>query len=211
MNTIYINSLRIIWVICAGFILLEDKIELHRRLIAIRGPFMDYFMAWSTHVGDGLFMLLAFIVFLFIRIKTALILMISFLLASGITQLLKHTVFSEYKRPYFYLKTDDSFRTITDFTYHTEHSFPSGHATTCFVLFTILAFHYQKKYLLQMAFILGALFFSYTRVYLSQHFLQDIVAGSIIGVLVSQFIWDFLNPKLSKWDKPIRRFNQVSK
>jgi membrane-associated phospholipid phosphatase len=168
---------------------------------------MDYVMAWSTHVGDGLFMLLAFIVFLFIRIKTAFILMTSFLLASGITQLLKHTVFSEYKRPYFYLKNDDSFRTITDFTYHTEHSFPSGHATACFVLFTILAFHYQKKYLLQMVFILGAIFFSYTRVYLSQHFLQDIVAGSIIGVLVSQFIWDFLNPKLSKWDKPIRRFD----
>jgi len=211
MTSIYINSLRILWVICAGFILLEDKLELHKKLTAIRSPFMDYVMAWSTHVGDGLFMLLAFIVFLFIRIKTAFILMTSFLLASGITQLLKHTVFSEYKRPYFYLKNDDSFRTITDFTYHTEHSFPSGHATACFVLFTILAFHYQKKYLLQMVFIIGALFFSYTRVYLSQHFLQDLVAGSIIGVLVSQFVWDFLNSKLSKWDRPIKRFDQVSK
>lgn len=211
MNTFYINSLRIIWVICAGLILLEDKIELHKKLIAIRSPFMDYFMSLSTHIGDGLFMLFAFIAFLFIRIKTAFILMVSFLLASGITQLLKHTIFSEYKRPYFYIKNDDSFRVIRDFTYHTEHSFPSGHATTCFVLFTILAFHYQKKYFLQIVFLMGVLFFSYTRVYLSQHFLQDIVAGSIIGVLVSQFVWDFLNPKLSNWDKPIKRLKKESK
>ena len=210
MTSIYINSLRTVWVICTGFILLEDKLELHKKLTAIRSPFLDHLMVWFTHVGDGLFMCLAFIVFLFIRIKTAIILIVSFLVASGITQLLKHTFFSEYKRPYFYLKNDDSFRVISDFTYHTEHSFPSGHATTCFVLFTILSFHYQKQYLLQIAFIIAAIFFAYTRVYLSQHFLQDIVAGSVIGVIVSLFFWDFLNPKLTKWDKPLKILDKVT-
>ena len=168
-------------------------------------------MAWATYVGDGIFLLFTFILLLFIRIKTAIILLLSFLISSGITQILKHTFFSDYKRPYFYLKNDEAFRLIADFNYHTEHSFPSGHATSCFVLFTVLSFHYQKKYLIQLLFALSALFFAYTRVYLSQHFLQDIVAGSIIGVMVSQFIWMKLNPRLIKWDKPLFISNKGSR
>jgi len=46
---------------------------------------------------------------------------------------------------------------------------------------------------------------------LSQHFLQDIVAGSVIGVIVSLFFWDFLNPKLTKWDKPLKILDKVTK
>ena len=203
MTSIYFNSIRFLWVISAAFIVLQDKIILHKKLINVSHPSIDNIAVWSTHVGDGLFLLFMVIVFLFIRIKTSIILLISFLISSGITQLLKHSLFSDFKRPYYYLQDNDSFRIISDFTYHTEHSFPSGHATTCFAFFTIMALHYQKKYLLQIVFVMAAVFFAYTRVYLSQHFLQDIVAGSIIGVIVSQFIWQRLNPKLTKWEKPL--------
>ena len=164
MTHLYFNAIRLIWVISAAFILLEDKITLHKKIIQLGHPGIDRLMIWSTYVGDGLFLVFIFIVFLFIRIKTAVILLLSFLVSSAITQLLKHTLFFEYKRPYFYLENDRAFRQISDFTYHTEHSFPSGHATTCFVLFTILALHFEKKYLLQILFLVGALFFAFTRV-----------------------------------------------
>ena len=204
MSSIYLNSVRFLWVIGATFIVLQDKIEFHKKLSSWGHQSFDPIAVWATHLGDGLFIVFMTLVFLFVRIKTALILLLSFLISSGITQLLKRTLFSDFKRPYYYFKNDDSFRIIADFTYHTEHSFPSGHATSCFVLFTIMAFHYQKKYILQLLFILTAVFISYTRVYLSQHFLQDIIAGSIIGVLVSQFLWQLLNPKFPKLDHPVR-------
>ena len=204
MTHLYFNALRFIWVISAAFILLEDKITMHKKIIQLGQPGIDRVMIWSTYVGDGLFLVFIFIVFLFIRIKTAVILLLSFLVSSAITQLLKHTLFLEYKRPYFYLENDQTFRHISDFTYHTAHSFPSGHATTCFVLFTVLALHFEKKHLLQILFLIAALFFAFTRVYLSQHFLQDIIAGSIIGVLITQLFWTWLNPKFLKLDRPIK-------
>jgi membrane-associated phospholipid phosphatase len=143
------------------------------------------------------------IIFLFIRLKTALILFLSFLLSSGIVQLLKHTLFADMKRPYFYFENDSSFRVMEDFTYFTENSFPSGHATSCFVFFTIMAFHFHRSYLLQLVFVSAAVLVAFTRVYLSQHFMQDIIAGSIIGVIISQILWTHINPLFSQLDRPL--------
>jgi membrane-associated phospholipid phosphatase len=190
-------------VIGAALVLLQDKLVLHLKINAQGHPFIDAMASWLTHIGDGLFLLFMAVIFLFIRLKTALILFLSFLLSSGIVQLLKHTIFADMKRPYFYFENDSSFRVMEDFTYFTENSFPSGHATSCFVLFTIMAFHFQRNYLLQLVFVSAAVLIAFTRVYLSQHFMQDIIAGSIIGVIISQILWTYINPLFSQLDRPL--------
>ena len=203
MTHVYINTIRFLWVIGAALVLLKDKLELHLSINKIGNTSLDFIASYTTHIGDGLFLLFTSIVFLFIRLKTALILFLSFILSSGIVQILKHTIFVDMKRPYFYFENDSSFRVMEDFTYFTENSFPSGHATSCFVLFTILAFHFQRKYMLQFFFVSAAVFVAFTRVYLSQHFMQDIIAGSIIGVLISQTLWIYINPRYSQLDRPL--------
>lgn len=87
---------------------------------------------------------------------------------------------------------------------HAHNSFPSGHSSTFFVFFTmlalILAYYYFQKvkygnrvhYRWIVYFILIALAASgcYSRIYLSQHFMMDIVAGSVIGVTLScTYFW----------------------
>ena len=203
MTHVYINTIRFLWVLGAALVLLKDKIELHLSINTLGHTSIDLIASWLTHIGDGLFLLIMAIVFLFIRLKTALILFLSFLLSSGIVQLLKHTIFADMKRPYFYFENDSSFRVMEDFTYFTENSFPSGHATSCFVLFTIMAFHFQRNYLLQLVFVSAAVLIAFTRVYLSQHFMQDIIAGSIIGVIISQILWTYINPLFSQLDRPL--------
>lgn len=203
MTYVYINTIRFLWVIGAALVLLQDKMVLHLKINALGEPFMDALASWLTHIGDGLFVLFMSLIFLFIRLKTAFILFLSFILSSGLVQLLKHTLFAEMKRPYYYFENDSSFRVMEDFTYFTENSFPSGHATCCFVLFTVMAFHFHKSYLLQFVFVAAALLVAFTRVYLSQHFMQDIIAGSIIGVLTSQFLWAYINPRFNQLDRPL--------
>jgi membrane-associated phospholipid phosphatase len=190
-------------VIGAALVLLQDKLVLHLKINAQGHPFIDAMASWLTHIGDGLFLLFMAVIFLFIRLKTALILFLSFIVSAGIVQLLKHTIFADMKRPYFYFENDSSFRVMEDFTYFTENSFPSGHATSCFVLFTIMAFHFQRNYLLQLVFVSAAVLIAFTRVYLSQHFMQDIIAGSIIGVIISQILWTYINPLFSQLDRPL--------
>jgi len=203
LTHVYINTIRFLWVIGAALVLLQDKLVLHLKINAHGHPFLDAISSWLTHIGDGLFILFMAIIFLFIRLKTGLILFLSFILSSGLVQLLKHTLFADMKRPYFYFENDPSFRVMEDFTYFIENSFPSGHATGCFVLFTVMAFHFHKSYLLQFVFVSAAVLVAFTRVYLSQHFMQDIIAGSIIGVLMSQILWTYINPRFNQLDRPL--------
>lgn len=75
--------------------------------------------------------------------------------------------------------------------YQVEHfSFPSGHATTVMALFGLLAYFLYRhssrkpyrKLILWLAAIL-ILLVSFSRIYLGVHFLSDVVAGLLLGLL----------------------------
>ena len=64
-------------------------------------------------------------------------------------------------------------------------SFPSGHATSVFAVATVLAAVYPRLrwplYVLAAAIALG-------RVYLARHYLSDIVAGALIGLVIASLL-----------------------
>jgi len=201
---IYLNIVRFIWFLGALFILFQDKLDFQKKINLIGNPGLDVVMRNLTHAGDGLFAVLVFIALLFIRIKTALIALISFGLTAGIVQLLKHTFFDTMKRPYYFLQSEANFRIIEKFTYHTSNSFPSGHAASIFAICTVIAYRYKSKPSIQLTLVTLAVLVALTRVYLCQHFLQDIIAGSLIGTLISYYTSVFLESKLNRFDKPLR-------
>ena len=73
---------------------------------------------------------------------------------------------------------------------HSLQSFPSGHTATAFNLFIMLAFIVKSNTMKLLFFVMAALV-AYSRVYLSQHFVLDITAGSVIGIIVMAlvFVW----------------------
>jgi len=187
----------------ALFILFQDKLDFQKKINQLGNPVLDLVMRNLTYAGDGLFAVLVFIVLLFIRIKTALIALISFALTAGIVQLLKHTVFETMKRPYYFLQSDVNFRIIEDFTYHSSNCFPSGHSASIFAICTVIAYQYKSKLSIQLLLVVIAVLVALTRVYLCQHFLQDIIAGSLIGTLISYYTSLFLESRLNRFDKPL--------
>lgn len=187
----------------ALFILFQDKLDFQKKINQMGNPVLDLVMRNLTYAGDGLFAVLVFIVLLFIRIKTALIALISFVLTAGVVQLLKHTVFDTMKRPYYFLQSDVNFRIIEDFTYHSSNSFPSGHSASIFAICTVIAYQYKSKLSIQLLLVVIAVLVALTRVYLCQHFLQDIIAGSLIGTLISYYTSLFLESRLNRFDKPL--------
>ncbi|HKQ64305.1 MAG TPA: phosphatase PAP2 family protein [Methylomirabilota bacterium] len=74
-------------------------------------------------------------------------------------------------------------------------SFPSGHATSVFAVATIFASAYPRvaapAYALAAAIALG-------RVYLERHYLSDIVAGAMIGILFAAYLWRWRHA-LPRW------------
>ncbi len=201
---VYYNlGLRTIWLIAFAIIFLNNKIELHSTFNKFHTTVLDNLAPILTQVGDGFFLILIAVVFLFIELRISILFFISFLITSGLVQFLKHFVFDGMMRPMYFFRNDSSFNTIEGFSYHFYNSFPSGHATSCFVLFTILAYYFTSKISLQILFLVCAIIIALTRVYLSQHFLNDVLAGSIIGTLSAHYLWIFLYPRLERFNMSI--------
>lgn len=77
-------------------------------------------------------------------------------------------------------------------------SFPSGHTATAFAVSFAMALLIRSK-TGQYALLLLALGVGYSRIYLSQHFLVDVVAGSIIGILTGWLAWLMFNRINKNW------------
>src|SRR5690606_26118078 len=65
---------------------------------------------------------------------------------------------------------------------HSAYSFPSGHATVSFAMFIFLAYLFRNYRWAQGIFAILAVLAAYSRVHISQHFVEDIVAGAFLGI-----------------------------
>lgn len=151
---------------------------------------LDTFFANFTLLGDGVFPVVIFIVLLCMRrFFQASQLMTAFLLSALLTQILKN-VFSMPRPKQFFIPGQYPYF-IEGITHTGFSSFPSGHSTSIFALATILAlFAKDKKW--NVAYLLGAVAVGYSRIYLGQHFLGDVLVGSFIGMMTAVLVhWLF--------------------
>lgn len=196
----------VFWILALLIILQTDKFSLHLYLSSFYSSFGDLIMPHLTNIGDGLFLLfITVLVFLFGSKRLAIFLMIGFLLSSGIVQFLKHFIFENHMRPMYLFQHVKGFHTIYDFKHHLYQSFPSGHSTSSFVLFTFLATNYAKNWKWQILCFISAFFVAYSRVYLSQHYFEDVFAGAMIGFLCMKYTQVFLANKWQHLDQPLKR------
>ena len=168
---------------CLLTLFLNEKIPLQLATNQLHQPVLDAIMPYLTMLGDGIFVLLLGVVFLlFVNRSTGWLILISYLFSSLIVQFSKHVLFPDVMRPYFYLKSLPSFHSIPGFLYYEYHSFPSGHTASAFALATLLSFSVKNKPIAALGLLGAACIVGFSRTYLSQHFLVDVMVGSLIGV-----------------------------
>jgi len=182
-------------------ILVTDKYQLHLYLNQFHTPFFDYFFKYTTWLGDGIFFGLVIVFVFFWNKKYVYLFLFAGLITIVLTYLMKNYIFFNYPRPYKVL--GEQLHIIDGVKMRNWHSFPSGHATSAFVLFSLLIF-ISKKFKWQIVFLFFAVIAGLSRVYLSQHYLEDVIGGSVIGVLIALISYNFapkinlLNTKKSK-------------
>jgi membrane-associated phospholipid phosphatase len=159
--------------------------------IAINGwhsIFLDIVFKYLTDLGDAMFATAAVVVLLLYRRKYWLSAAVCFSLAGMLAQIGKRLLFTNHLRPSILMKDISSLHYVEDVFMNELHSFPSGHTTSAFAVFTFFAIiSSNKKY--NLMFLLLALFTGISRIYLLQHFFQDVLAGSIIGVVVTTLVF----------------------
>jgi membrane-associated phospholipid phosphatase len=201
-NIVYI-LLYIILLSFVGYILLNiDKVPLQREMNTYVGnSFLDLFLAYVTHLGDGLFAVLIALVFLFKNVRVSLYILFSYAGAGVVSYVLKHLIYYEVYRPHFVFQyyVREPLKLVEGVDVVAFHSFPSGHALSAFALFFCLLF-VSRNHFSKIIFFSLAVLAAYSRVHLSQHWLIDIYVGSIIGVCFS-ILFYVLFYSTSLWPK----------
>lgn len=161
-------------------------------------PFADQLGPWLTHLGDGLFAVLFLLIFLMINYRLALTAFVCFAAVLLLTQLGKLVLFEDALRPLAYFEVKGiNIRTVDGVKVHAHNSFPSGHSASAFALFSFFALQLRdKKWGLPL--LLAAILIAYTRIYIAQHFLEDVLAGSVIGILTVLILTAYLNAYFDK-------------
>ncbi len=162
--------------------------------------FFDFFFKYATNLGDGIMIAILFIALLFVKYRYAFAFLIGSLLTSLIVNVMKKLIFHDMYRPskYFELYETYKLHLVEGVKLHQLQSFPSGHSATAFNVFFTLAI-LVKNNTLKLLFLFLAYLVAYSRIYLSQHFLVDITAGSFIGVIFIFFSFVWFSGFKSQW------------
>jgi membrane-associated phospholipid phosphatase len=166
--------------VIAVFLLVYGKDNSFLIINKYNSPQFDYVFEFWTYLGDGIIWVPLFAYVLlykrdhFVSVLTALI------ICTLLTQVLKRAVFWNDFRPIVVLT--DKVRVIPGYYMNRAHSFPSGHTSTAFTLALLLA-SIVKRNIWVYIFPLVAFFVGYSRVYLAQHFVTDVLAGIFVGIV----------------------------
>jgi len=187
-------------VVFTGLILTHNKAELHLISNNVNSLFFDQFFRYATWLGDGVMIAIVGVVLLFVRFRYAIAFLIGSLVTAGIVNLFKKVLLDDMYRPskYFELYESAQLHLIEGVKLHSLQSFPSGHTATAFSVFFFLALILKSKPLKFSMFLL-AIIVAYSRVYISQHFLIDITAGSAIAVLIMFFTYLWMKSWNKEW------------
>jgi membrane-associated phospholipid phosphatase len=178
-------------------LLLNGKAHTHLEFNSFHNAVFDAVFYYITYLGDGILALLITIILASNSFRYAFIVGASNLLASATTQILKHYVFIDAVRPKKYFEGVANLYLVPGVDNYLYNSFPSGHSTCAFALYLALALITKNKSLKFIFFTIAALV-AYSRIYLSQHFLDDVYAGSLIGVVFTLSVFYFVQ----KWNAP---------
>ncbi|MDF2436089.1 MAG: rane-associated phospholipid phosphatase [Bacteroidota bacterium] len=170
----------------AFLIFMNAKADTHLEFNKHHNTFFDYFFRFSSYLGEGFAILLTVVILLAVSYRYTLVVAVANISSGLITQTLKHTVFEDVVRPKKFFEGIHDLYLVPDVENHLYNSFPSGHTTCAFALYFSLALIIKKRSLKFLCFVI-AMLVGYSRIYLSQHFFEDVYAGSAIGV-TSAFI-----------------------
>jgi len=196
LNKVFYTTCLIAWAIGLYFQLTFNQFALSIAVNSSHSAFGDGLMLWMTNMGDGLFLTLIGIVLLFLRKNYWLVILLCLLLPSGFTQLLKHFVFEDQHRPAILMAHINDLYFVEGIKQNRFNSFPSGHTTAAFSLYTLLALMTSNKKIGYIWPIVASIV-GLSRVYLMQHFWVDILVGSFIGIVLCTLVFVWVQPKIA--------------
>lgn len=167
--------------------LLYSKEDIYFFINGLHFPAGDVFFPFMTEFGGTVTAVVACLLLLFVSYRSSVLMATSLILTTLINVPLKNLFnaprpslyFAGHTRPIYYVPDVEVLAN--------NLSFPSGHTVCAFTLAVVLTYITPRKSLGYLYLIL-AILVAYSRMYMSQHFLEDVTAGSIVAT-VTTVIW----------------------
>lgn len=181
-NRLYFAGLLLLVIVGSFLLIALGKSAAFISLNSYHPFWLNVFFINYTFIGDGIFALciIAAWFFYFRKKQQALALLYAFLLSGLVVQLIKNLVDSP--RPKLFFEQGQYMFFLDGVSLSNNSSFPSGHTATAFAIATVLILFMKNKNW-QLPVLLAAALAGYSRIYLAQHFLIDVMIGAFIGSL----------------------------
>jgi len=156
-------------------------------------PIADIFFKNFTHAGDGVFILIAGLLAILFSYRLAVKIFLSYALSGMVVQFLKQMVFTEiYRPPKVLAHILPLLHKVEGVKLYHFNSFPSGHTTSAFALFTVLALECRSSFYKPLL-LIPPLLVAYSRMYLLAHFLGDVYVAAFVAIPISVSVYFYMN------------------
>lgn len=146
---------------------------------------LDRAFKYITQLGEAPFIIAMGILMLFQRVGAFVLITIASVLDGLLIQFLKKMVFADAARPKLWFATDGiTINQVLDVSLNSYNAMPSGHTAAAFTVFTCLGI-VSRNTTAQAIFFLVAILVGVSRMYLAQHFYEDVYFGALVGMAVA--------------------------
>lgn len=202
-NRAFFITFGIWFILIASILLFVTKRESFQFINSHHALWADILMTLNTYVGDGICIIALALVFCFLKKWNFAKGIFGTYVFSGLVCCVLKSIFHA-ERPAAMFKGDPTFHVVSWLPVAYANSFPSGHTTSAFAMAATVAIISKDKRIGLFCFILAALT-GYSRIYLGQHFLEDVAFGSLLGVGTT-CIYFILMPMISFNTRPVSNF-----
>ncbi len=114
--------------------------------------------------------------------------LVNLIVLALVVTFLKHLVFANAMRPSILLADKGALNFVPGVEIMHNFSFPSGHTAAAFAMCFLFALLFKNTWLSFAMFTIATLV-GISRLYLLQHFYEDVYAGAIVGMLISFVVY----------------------
>ena len=165
-------------------------------------PFNTLFRL-ATSLGEPVAFILTGIAALFWRYRFALLIVLTGIVVSPTVYILKDKIGTD--RPITFFEKErmrDRLDLVPKEALNSgQTSFPSGHTMAAFALYSVLTLIAGERFRQWgLLFAILSILTGFSRIFLAQHFLADVLGGSILGMFVAWMVWQ-MNSRMQgkKW------------
>jgi membrane-associated phospholipid phosphatase len=196
---------------CLVIKLAFTKEEIYFAVNGRNSAWADWVAPYITDIGNGWTTIALSAILVLYNYRAAFLMATTYAVTSISAQIVKF-IFDAPRPSLYFIRQLSHIHFVNGVYMLKYHSFPSGHTVTAFSTCLLITYLVKNKNWGILLFLIAAMV-GYSRMYLSEHFFEDVTAGSALGVFLTIFWINWIDRKKflnsPKWNGGLLKKSEV--